>query len=145
MPYCTQSDVTARIPSLALAQLTNDTANATTVDPTVLSALIAAADAEIDMVIADRYSVPFVGAPPRIRDLSVTITIYHAQARRFGVMNVAKDWKDAYTAALTELKGYASGDRGLPGVVAGTSDDAKMQAPTRLMNFEDADSPVSLF
>ena len=64
MAYCTQTDITARIPTLNLAQLTNDTANATTVDSTVLAALIAAADAEIDERLL-RRAIHLAGEGPR--------------------------------------------------------------------------------
>lgn len=145
MAYCASADVTARIPTLILAQLTNDTANATTADSTVLTALIAAADAEIDMILAERYTVPFTVVPSRIRDISVTITVYHAQARRFGVMNVAKDWKDAYLAALAELRAYAAGTQALPGVTDTSTTEATITAPTRQIDFDDADNQVSYF
>lgn len=145
MAYCTQTDITARIPTLNLAQLTNDTANATTVDSTVLAALIAAADAEIDVILCDRFTVPFASTPARVRDISVTITIYHAMARRFGVMDVPQGWADAYKAAKEELAAFAAGEQTLPGVTPGTVDDVAVTAPVRQVDFDDADNPMSYF
>lgn len=145
MAYCVEADVTARISTLSLAQLTNDTANATTVGTTVLTALIAAADAEIDAILSERYTVPFTTVPPRIRDISVTITAYHAQARRFGVMHVPKDWKDLYAAAVEELKRYASGDQPLPSATDSSDSDIALESPTRVFDFESDSSKASWY
>lgn len=145
MAYCTSADCTARVPTLNLAQLTNDTANATTVDATVLAALIAAADAEIDAILSDRFTVPFSSAPGRIRDISVTITIYHAQARRFGVMSVSKDWKDEYAAALKELQAFVSGEHILVGATIKAFNESAIVAPEREVNFDDTDNQASYF
>jgi phage gp36-like protein len=145
MAYCASADVTARIPTLNLAQLTNDTANATTADTTVLNALIAAADAEIDAILSDRFTVPFTSVPGRIRDISATITIFHAQARRFGVMNVAKDWRDQYTAALKELQAFVTGEHILVGATIKAFNESAIVAPDREVNFDDTDNQASYF
>lgn len=146
MAYCVENDVKARIPTLTLAQLTNDTANSTTTDTTVLSALIAAADAEIDAILSDRFTVPFTGTiPPRIVDISAVITIYRAQARRFGVMEVPRDWKDQYAAALKELQAFVSGEHILVGITVKTFNEAAITAPEREVNFDDADNQASYF
>lgn len=145
MAYCAEANITARIPSLNLAQLTNDNPNSTRVNSTVLTALIAAADAEIDSHLSERYTVPFTSTPSRIRDLSVTLTIYHAMARRFSVMGVAREWKDAYTAAISELKALAAGELALPGVTVTESDECAITDHGREIDFDDTDNQASYF
>ena len=64
MAYSKQSDLEALVGTLTLAQLTNDTANASTTDTTVLGNLIAQADIAIDSKAGQVYQIPLLYTQP---------------------------------------------------------------------------------
>jgi len=74
---------------------------------TVIAAMIARADAEIDAYCGGRYSVPFVDPPLVIRGLSEDIAVYHLFGRRQGKMDEIRAEK--YKAAIAMLKGISNG------------------------------------
>jgi hypothetical protein len=75
MAYSKQSDLEALVGTLNLAMLTNDTANASTTDATVLGNLIAQADIAIDSKAGQVYQVPLLYAQTgTVSSSSTTVT-----------------------------------------------------------------------
>ena len=103
--YCTQGDLENRIGMLQLAQLTNDAANPTTADTTIVTAIITKACTEIDSKAGQVYTVPFtvpdncVSIPKIVKQLSIDMSVYYCFARRFSEAGVPKVWLNLYTAA----------------------------------------------
>ena len=145
MAYCTKTDIIMRISEENLAELVNDVPNSEESHDYVLTALIAAADAEINSIVSERYTVPFSTVPSRIKDISVIITVYYAQLRRFSNVGVSSEWKEQYKSAIEELRRYAAGEQVLPSATDTGTDDTYLTTPTHFMDFEDEDNPVSFF
>lgn len=73
----------ARLTEAELVQLTNDDADASTVDEDVYAECRADAEAEIDGYLGARYSLPLASTPPLVKRLSITLTIFELFRRRF--------------------------------------------------------------
>ena len=81
--YCTQNDLEQRIGIRQLAELTNDTAGATTADSVVVQAIIEKSDREIDGKAGQVYTTPFTiptnctSIPSLIKQISIDYSIYY--------------------------------------------------------------------
>jgi len=112
--YCTQGDIENRIGVLQLAQMTNDAANPTTADTTVVTAIITKACTEIDAKAGQVYTVPFVAPtncvsiPKIIKQLAIDMSVYYCFARRFSEAGVPKVWAELYHKA-TDVDGTLDG------------------------------------
>ena len=105
MGYCAKADILERISSDELARLTDD-ANGTTVDDNLVSRAIADADAEIDVHLAVRHSLPLPSTPTVLLKLSTELAIYHLYSRRMGAPDF---WRTRYEDGLKMLKLIAAG------------------------------------
>jgi phage gp36-like protein len=133
MAYCSQSDLLTMISQEDLAELTADSGDLP--DAFVVEEAIVQADAEIDTYLGRRYEVPVTPAPPRLKALSVDMTIYHLYSRRSVVPPVRRD---KYDAAIAYLKAVAAGTVGLEGAGGGpdggTGEVAELSSETRLFS-----------
>jgi phage gp36-like protein len=147
--YCQVSDLIARIGSSQLAQLTNDTENDTDVNTTVVTAMIARADRQIDSFAGTVYTVPFDASsncdsiPTQITQLSVDLTIYYCFTRRFGMLAVPKDWMEVYNAAMKKLDDISNGCCYLDGNPTIVSKLSNITASDQQVNFNDSTNQMS--
>lgn len=106
--YCDGSDI---YPSLMgetlVAQLTNDSPSATTVEATVLATLIGDAEAEVDGYLGHRYALPLSSIPALIVRLSARLTRFRLYTSRPG--EVEKWLQDDYDNAVKLLEGIRDG------------------------------------
>jgi phage gp36-like protein len=153
--YCTQGDLESRIGVLQLAQLTNDNANPTTSDTTIVTAIITKACTEIDAKAGQVYTVPFVAPtncvsiPKIIKELSIDMSVYYCFARRFSEAGVPKVWADLYTTAtkvdgkLDDISNLLVQLDGSPTLLSGEAD---MQASnTTRIDFSNTDNMESFY
>ena len=101
MAYCTQSDVVFLLPSVRLAELTDDVSGES-VDTSVLARCIADADSIIDSYARGKHTVPFSPVPDNVRRWSVMLTIHCLYSRR--ELELPQSLKDKYDNVITELK-----------------------------------------
>jgi len=145
MAYCESSDLTALVGTLRLAELTNDTSGATTVDSTVVTALITRADTIIDAKMSGVYTTPFTSVPKIIKQCSISIALYNAFLRRFANMEVPKEWIEANKQAMQMLEDIANLKVTLDTAPTVISAESEFTAPTRLIDFEDSDYVTSYY
>jgi len=145
MAYCESADLTARIGTLRLAELTNDTSGATTADSTVVTALITRADTIIDAKMTGVYTTPFASTPKLIKQCSIDIAIYNAFLRRFANMEVPKEWIEAYKQAMQMLDDIADLKITLDTAPTVQSAESAIEAPTKLIDFWDTDYVTSYY
>lgn len=127
MAYCDLTDVLQMISEEELAHLTAETGDLP--DEAVVAEGIARADAEIDAYCGIRYQVPFSLVPPRVKELSVDLAIYHLYSRRSVAPAVRRE---KYEAAVAFLKQVAGGQA----VII----DARGEAPGAAREVADFDS-----
>ncbi len=133
MAYSTQTDILKRISSAELAQLTSEN---DTIDASVVTEMIAAADGEIDSYVAVRYAVPLASPPALIKTCSVSIALYRLferRANRLGGINDAI--KAAYDNALKSLNAISLGKISLgvdpPPSASTTANKSELKADAR--------------
>ena len=105
MAYSAKADILEQLDEDILIQLTDDH-DAGVVDDDAVTRAIADADSEIDSYCGTRHAIPFSTVPPRVRKLSVDISIYNLYARRKGA---PEDRKTRYDNAIRFLKDVAKG------------------------------------
>lgn len=143
MAYCVQADVSKRVTSATLIELTDDT-GAGSVDTDNLDAAIEAADALIDSYLGDRFDLPLDDTPDRVKYASVAITIYKLYARRADA-GMPPAVESEYTRTAEWLKEVRDGeaqidspaeatDRGLP-IIVNPADDETVFTDDSLQNF----------
>ena len=145
--YCTQTDLENRISPLTLAQLTNDTAGATSADASVLDSILALVDAQIDGKAGQVYTVPFSPVPNIIRRIAVAMSCYFCFQRRPVNMDMPKDWQVAYDNAIKILEDVSNLLVYLPDTATLSSTQADMNTLTDnpVVDFFNSDSPMSLY
>jgi phage gp36-like protein len=149
--YCSQSDLEARIGVLQLAQLTNDTAGATIADAVVVQALIEKSDREIDSKAGQVYTTPFMiptnctSIPSLIKQISIDYSIYYCFNRRFSTLEVPKQWIEIYKSAQEKLDDVSNLLVQLDGDPTLFSVEADMVANNIPIDFNDTNSPMSMF
>jgi phage gp36-like protein len=79
--YCTQSDIEERLPSVFLAELTDDTGGIT-VQAAPVTRAIADADSQIDSFSRGKHSLPYSPVPDSVRRWSVSLSILNLYKRR---------------------------------------------------------------
>lgn len=114
MSYANQTDIENRISVKTLAQLTNDTANATTANATIVAAILTNVDATIDAQVGGQYVTPFSPIPALIKRIEVDIACYEFLQRRPTGMEMPKHWQVAYDNAKKQLNDIAIGLLELP-------------------------------
>jgi len=85
MAYSTQADILLRFPAEKLIGMTDD-ARTGAIDPDVVTAAIAKADAEIDGYVGARHDVPLDPVPDLVKSISVSLAIYNLHLRRPGLL-----------------------------------------------------------
>jgi len=106
MPYIVQADLSEKVSTAELIQLTDD-AKLGVVDTTVVAKLIASAEAEIDGYLATRYAVPLAApVPTLVKKWAVDLTVYNLYLRR---RRVTEDAQRAYDDAIKQLRDTAKG------------------------------------
>lgn len=75
MPYATQPDLVTRFGTAELAQLTDHVAGAT-IDTAVIARALADADAQIDLALRKRYTLPLASVPEVLVRLACDIARY---------------------------------------------------------------------
>lgn len=101
--YCSQFDLEKMIGVANLAQLTNDSATATTPDTGVVLAMIQRAQNYMDAQFSGTYDVPFSPVPELVRDIAVDLAIYNCMLRRFTIIQISDDWKNRYKEAMQKI------------------------------------------
>lgn len=110
MAYCAVTDLEKHLSKQQLAELTTESGGV--VDTTVVTEIIAAADAEIDSYLAVRYALPLSPTPARVKELSVDIALYGLFSRR----NKENEIRTArYEAAIKFLKDLVAGNAEIVG------------------------------
>ena len=101
--YSVEADIIEVIPSTILAELTDDV-NGETIDPAIVTATIAKADNQINTYIRGQHrDVPLSVVPPRIKDMSVTLTRYYLYQRRID-LEIPENIQTDYQIVIDELK-----------------------------------------
>ncbi len=144
--YCVAADLENRISSLTLAQLTNDTANATTYNATVVTAILDKIDAEIDAKAGQVYTVPFTTIPAIIKQIAIDLACYAVFQRRPVQMDMPKDWEIAYKNANERLDAISNMMLKLPDTATIASAESAMDDDeVDAISFTDTDNLMSDF
>ncbi len=106
MAYCTQSDIEEEIGEEKVIELTDDEGLGT-VNAARVTKAIAAADAEINSYLAQRYSVPMTAGLELLKDLCVNLALERLYGRRPG--SLPEDRADRITAVRRLLADIATG------------------------------------
>lgn len=134
MGYCDQTDVTRRIGSTLLIELTDDT-GAGTVETTALAECISDSDGVINGYLRGRYSVPLSTVPDLIKRISTYLTIYYLYDRRASAFGgIPPHIAENYKFAIDTLKLINNGtvDLGIePPPASSTAQIAQTDGPTR--------------
>ncbi|MBI5815891.1 MAG: DUF1320 family protein [Nitrospinae bacterium] len=109
--YCAVTDVKAKLDTTWLSTLAANDAG--TVDDSIITAAIVAADAAIDAYVRAFYAVPLSPVPSSVRDISATLAVGKLVQRKG--LDFA-NWQAAWDDALGKLKLIASGILKLDGV-----------------------------
>lgn len=155
-PYSTQTDLENLVSVAQLAELANDTAGASSADPTIVAALINRADRIIDSKAGQVYTVPFdptpttgncTAIPSLVAEISKTYAIYFAMLRRFGVTGVSKDWQAMKADADQMLDDISNELVQLDGSPTVASQETSMVTPTSdaMTDFYDVYNPLNDF
>lgn len=122
MAYCTQADLLNRITEAELAQLTSESGSV--VVPAKVNDAIASADEEINSYCAVQYVVPMAPVPVRIKQLSLTMTLFYLYLSRAAkIGGVPEDVRVSYEDAVGFLKLVAAGKARIEGAVKPTEID----------------------
>lgn len=122
MPYASQADLEARFGAAELAQLT-DRVLGTLVEPAVVAAALADADALIDGYLAQRYALPVNPVPPLLKRVACDIARFLLHGKSAG-----EKVRQAYDDALKVLRDLADGRAALPGAAEAPSAQAPAAA-----------------
>lgn len=111
--YCTQQDLINMIGMKRLAQISNDTANATVPDPVIVMDKIAEAWNYLNAELDGTFAVPLTPTPGIIHDLSVKVAIYNLFLRSFSIMTMPKEWDTKYKEVVDQIGKITSLEIGL--------------------------------
>jgi phage gp36-like protein len=108
MSYCTRAQLDEALAPALLAQLTDDAAGVLA-DETIIAAMMAQADAVLDLYLGQAMTLPLTEPatlPPALERVAVQLTIYFLYLRR-GLVDEAR--RDEYRSNLQLLSQVASG------------------------------------
>lgn len=109
MGYCELEDIEKYLDPDQVMDLSDDD-NDEVPDPAVIAEVIAAADADLDSYLGNRYTVPFSPPVPVIvRKLSARMAIHYLYLRRKEAM-IPDKWVDDYNNLLEMLREIARGE-----------------------------------
>ena len=137
--YCSQTDLERRLTTATLAQLTSETANATTVDSTIAQTLITTACGTIDSYCGNSYTVPFTTVPVIIKNLAVDLACCFAFQRKTFNVGMPESWKTVYKDALKMLEDIAAGAVDLGSSVSALT-GGKLESNSARIDFYDEDN-----
>ncbi len=124
--YVSQSDITpGYLEERHLVQLTQDSAGSDVVNTTVLAAVIAAAEGEVDGYLGVRYQLPLASVPQLVKTLTARIVVYRLHRRRPGT--IGEDLEKDYQRAIKLL------DRILEGTVTLGAQPEPGENPERII------------
>ncbi|MGD9642778.1 MAG: gp436 family protein [Elusimicrobiales bacterium] len=107
MAYCTAADLTERMSTDELIQLTDD-AGTGVPNQDIISTAIAAAQGTIDGYLRGRYPVPLASVPGLVKNLALDLAAYKLFKRRNQLMvNEARELM--YKQAVSQLKDIQAG------------------------------------
>jgi phage gp36-like protein len=140
--YCTFTDIERKISRTMMAQLTNDTANATIGDAVVLDSILTDVDTLIDSKCGILYTVPFTTVPDLIKDIATDLACFKAMQRRPVNMEIPKAWTEINKDAMQQLQDIGEGKVNLPttATLATTVADFTNAETTPLVDFNDTDN-----
>jgi len=142
--YCSQTDLENRISKQTLCDLTNDTANSTEPDVTVIDALLTNVDATIDGLAGQVYTVPFTTVPDLIKRIAIDLACFEVMQRRPINMAMPEGWKAARESAMKQLEAISNMLLRLPDTATIASAESNMQASNwQRIDFSDTDNSES--
>ncbi|HEL3750004.1 TPA: DUF1320 domain-containing protein [Stenotrophomonas maltophilia] len=106
MPYATQADLVDRYGEKEIIQL-SDRANTGEIDPAVVAAKLADADAEIDAYLASRFDLPLLAVPTVLKRVACDVARYHLYDDR-ATDDVVRRYKAGIEFLLAVVKGTVS-------------------------------------
>jgi phage gp36-like protein len=111
MSYCDQAAIALRITPSELVGLTDDSGSGS-VDASVVTEAIAAADAVIDGFLRGRVALPLTVSPvpALLRQAAVDLSIWNLFTRRTQAGELPQGITLRYQEAMKTLRGIASGD-----------------------------------
>lgn len=147
MVYCTQTDLVNMIGTQQLTQLTNDTANSTTPDATVVTAMIERAQNYMDSEFSGTFATPLtITNDPFIRDICVSLAIYNCFLRRFSILEIPKNWAEMYVEACSMVQKIVTLDASIDYTLNPiTATASAIEAPTKIVDFDNASSQWQFF
>ena len=120
-------------------------------DATVIAALIAQSDREIDGKAGQVWTVPFivpdncVSIPSIIKQISIVFSLYYCFLRRFSETDVPKQWIELYKKMGDTLEAISNQEIQLDGTPTVASSEADIVAPDKQLDFADPNSPLNNF
>ena len=142
--YASQSDMEYRIGTARLAQYTNDTANATTPNATIIEKILTDVDATIDGIVGVVYTTPFPTTPDLIKDIATDLAVYKAMQRRPVNVGMPEEWKNIGKECMQTLRDIAAMKIELPStatIVSATSEIENAET-YKLVDFNDEDNAM---
>ncbi len=128
MAYATLQDMIDRFGETELAQLSDRTNAAASIDTAVIDAKLPDADAEIDGYLVQRYTLPLASVPPVLKRIATDLARYHLYDDR-STEQVTKRYDDA----IAFLKDVAKGVAGI-GVDPGGDPPGESASPDYIAN-----------
>ncbi len=110
MAYSSIDDLKKRLPESKLVNLTDDTGDGV-INEQVVERAIADADAEINIYLQERYTIPLDPVPDFIKNCSIGITIYKLYQRRPDMgtpEKIVEEYKNIVSALTKIAQGIAS-------------------------------------
>jgi phage gp36-like protein len=102
MPYHTLTDLTTKLTTASVVQLTDDR-NTGTIDTAVTDDAARSAAGLIDGMLRARYSLPLASSPDILREASLSLVIFDLYRRRMGVNEVPKAVREERDGAMSIL------------------------------------------
>lgn len=147
--YCQYSDLTNRLPTQQLCQLSNDTNDATTPNHTVLGALAKRGYDVINLVLGSTFTVPMTTTPgsqdPTLLNINVDLTCVYLMQRRFSLMELPEEWQKVLDACMETLSAIASLKQSITSAPTIQTEEARIVANDPLIDFYDTDNQTSDF
>jgi len=139
--YCSALDLENRISRATLAQLCNDTANATIMDASVVDELLEKADVEIDAKAGQVYEVPFETTPDIVKQVAISLATHYAFHRRPTNIPLPDEWKEEFQRAIKTLDDISNMLINLPSTATISSQESDIETAEdmKLVEFNDED------
>jgi hypothetical protein len=120
-------------------------------DATIVSAIIAQSDREIDGKAGQVWTVPFtvpdncVSIPSIVKQISIVFSLYYCFLRRFSETDVPKQWIELYKKMCDNLEAISNQEIQLDGMPTVASSEADIVAPDKQLDFADPNSPLNMY